>query len=180
MFQDPASLPSAETERELYDMHENSVEDPAYRRFLQPVVDALLQFQLPPARGLDFGCGHGPALAAMLVEKGYDVSLYDHFYFPDTTVLDKQYDFVTCTETAEHFHSPAREFERLFACLEKGGHLILMTRLLMPEVDFPGWWYHRDPTHVVFYSSASLRWLAESHAATLNVISDQLAVFRRT
>jgi taurine dioxygenase len=55
----------------------------------------------------------GPALAAMLREAGHEVALYDPFFAPDPAPLAAIYDFVTCTETAEHFHDPRAEFARL-------------------------------------------------------------------
>ena len=57
--------------------------------------------------GLDFGCGHGPASSrhAPQADGFSNVSLYDPFFFPDTEALTRTYDFITCTETAEHFPS---------------------------------------------------------------------------
>ena len=55
-----------------------------------------------------------PALAAMLTEAGHRMALYDPFFAPDPAPL-AVYDFVTCTEAAEHFHHPAAEFARLRA-----------------------------------------------------------------
>lgn len=178
VFQDPERLPAAEFERSQYDLHENSVDDPAYRQFLQPVAEAVMARFEPPASGLDFGCGPGPALASMLGENGHAMALFDPIYFPDRMVLSGEYDFITCTETAEHFHHPAESFTTMFNCLKQGGSLFLMTQLLLPETDFSSWWYHRDPTHVVFYSEPTLQWLARRHAASLNIWSDRLAVFR--
>ncbi|MBN2536972.1 methyltransferase domain-containing protein, partial [candidate division WOR-3 bacterium] len=70
------------------------------------------------------------------------------------------YDFITCCETAEHFHRPADEFERLDRLLLPGGRLGVMTRFLADDVRFADWAYRRDPTHVVFYREATFRCLA--------------------
>lgn len=172
-------MPATEVERAQYDLRENFPADPDYRRFLQPVVDAVRERVTPPAEGIDFGCGPGLALASMLEESGYAVLLYDHFYYPETSVVARQYDFLTCTETAEHFHRPAKSLGRMFDCLRPQGSLFLMTRLLLPETDFAGWWYRRDPTHVVFYSPATLHWIARDHAACVDIRSDRLAIFSR-
>ncbi len=111
--------------------------------------------------GLDYGCGPGPALARILEEAGHRVCLYDPFFYPDRSVLDRTYDFVTCTETAEHFHDPAGEFARLDRLLKTGGGLGVMTCFRQPGRDFASWHYRRDPTHVVFYREATFRRLAE-------------------
>lgn len=95
--------------------------DAAYRAFLNRAAGPLLE-RLPPARqGLDFGCGPGPALAIMLREAGHTVALFDPFFYPDPAVLASAYDFITCTEVAEHFHRPAEEFSKLDALLNPGG-----------------------------------------------------------
>ena len=59
--------------------------------------------------GLDFGCGPGPALANMMQSDGYEMEIYDPFFFPNKDALSKKYDFITCTETAEHFFNPHDE-----------------------------------------------------------------------
>ena len=127
-FLDPDAHPGPEAERAVYDLHQNDPADPGYRRFLAQLAEPLLKKLPADSRGLDFGCGPGPALAAMMVEAGHLVALYDPIYVPDISVLEGHYDFVTCTEVAEHFHDPAREFERLDALLRPGGWLGIMTR----------------------------------------------------
>ncbi|MFW5823386.1 MAG: 2-polyprenyl-3-methyl-5-hydroxy-6-metoxy-1,4-benzoquinol methylase, partial [Marinobacter sp.] len=80
---DPAGWLSRPEERTVYELHDNAVDDPGYRRFLNKLATPLLE-QLPPAcQGLDFGCGPGPALAAMLEARGHRVALYDPAFFPD-------------------------------------------------------------------------------------------------
>ena len=74
-------------EKAIYDQHENHPADVGYRRFLMRLTQPLLQRLPPQSTGLDFGCGPGPALAAMLREAGHSVALYDKFYFPDATVM---------------------------------------------------------------------------------------------
>ena len=122
-FLDPSQRPTAKREQAEYRLHDNNAAQAGYRRFLQQVAQPLLQ-RLPPGQhGLDYGCGPGPVLAALLREAGHTVALYDPFFVPDRTVLDTRYDFITCTEVAEHFHSPAAEFRRLDSLLKPGGWL---------------------------------------------------------
>lgn len=156
----PAHHPCAATERAEYDRHDNRVDDPGYRRFLGRLADALRPCLAPGAQGLDYGCGPGPALAAMLREAGFEVALYDPLYRPDTRPLTAHYDFVTCTEVVEHFHAPAQEFDRLGALLRPGGWLGVMTCFQTDDARFRDWHYRKDPTHVVFYRAATLEHVA--------------------
>lgn len=160
-FLDPAQRPTRDEELARYRQHRNDPEDAAYRRFLDRMAAPLLERLPARQRGLDYGCGPGPALAAMLREAGHEVALYDPFFAPDRSVITRTYDFVTCTETAEHFHRPADEFRRIDALLVPGGWLAVMTAFLTDDAKFAGWYYRRDPTHVVFYREATLRCVAE-------------------
>lgn len=162
-FLDPEQRPSREAERAEYALHQNTGGDAGYRAFLSRVAVPLLQRLAPGSSGLDFGCGPGPVLADMLREAGHTVALYDPFFHPDTGALATVHDFVTCTEVAEHFHDPAAEFRRLNALLRPGGWLALTTCFQTDDARFAQWHYRRDPTHVVFYREATLRWLARHH-----------------
>lgn len=153
-------LPPA-AERAVYEQHRNDPGDAGYRRHLARLADPLLARLGPARRGLDYGCGPGPALAAMLREAGHSVALYDPFFHPDPAPLAATYDFVTCTEVAEHFHRPAEEFDRLGQMLRPGGRLAVMTGFQVDDARFATWHYRRDPTHVVFYREATFRRIAE-------------------
>jgi SAM-dependent methyltransferase len=96
----------------------------------------------------------------MLEEQGFPTAIYDPFYAPDTGVLTRTYDFVTCTETAEHFHTPRQEFQRLAQLLRPGGVLAVMTQILEDGTDFSQWRYAMDITHVCFYRSRTMEWIA--------------------
>ncbi|MBN7798273.1 class I SAM-dependent methyltransferase [Parahaliea mediterranea] len=154
-------------ERAEYDLHENAVDDPGYRRFLSRLFDPLAARLRPGAEGLDFGCGPGPALAAMLREAGFAVNLYDLFYHPDAAALARDYDFICATEVVEHLHHPGRELERLWRCLRPGGVLGIMTKLVRDREAFAGWHYKNDPTHVCFFSRETWRWWARRRGASL-------------
>lgn len=156
----PAGRPTPEEERERYEMHENDPADPAYRSFLDRLASPLIERLPAAAEGLDYGSGPGPALARMLREVGHPTAVYDPFFAPARAALERTYDFITCTETAEHFHAPGEEFARLDAMLRPGGWLGLMTEVRDPSQPMESWWYARDPTHVCFYEPETLRWLA--------------------
>ncbi len=174
----PAHLPTREAERAEYELHRNTAGDAGYRRFLEQLAAPLLQRLGPARHGLDFGCGPGPVLAGLLREAGHTVALYDPFFHPDPVALRSTYDFITCTEAAEHFHQPAAEFRRLRALLRPGGWLALMTRFQTDDARFAQWHYRRDPTHVVFYREATLRWLAAHHGWRIEIPCPNVALMR--
>jgi 2-polyprenyl-3-methyl-5-hydroxy-6-metoxy-1,4-benzoquinol methylase len=159
----PVHRIDASAERAHYETHVNDPADAGYRAFLSRVATPVAEILKPGASGLDYGSGPGPALSVMLAERGFSVALYDPFFAPDAEVLERTYDFVTCTETAEHFFHPAEEFSRLRRLLRPGGLLAVMTEVLRDEASFADWWYLRDPTHVSFYRPETFEWLARHH-----------------
>lgn len=178
-FLAPAQWPSAITAAIQYGLHCNDPADPGYRAFLGRLADPLLA-RLPPAQqGLDYGCGPGPALAALLVEAGHHVALYDPLYRPDEAVLERRYAFITCTEVVEHFHHPGAEFARLHDLLLPGAWLGVMTRLQTDDRRFANWHYRRDPTHVVFYRAATLEFIARRFGWTSEILAPDVVLFRR-
>ena len=167
-------------EREVYDLHDNNPEDEGYRRFLSRLTSPLLERLEPGASGLDFGCGPGPALAGMLEEAGMDMALYDPFFYPEASVLERQYDFITCTEVVEHLHHPAETFQRLDKLLRPGGWLGVMTCFQTDDHRFANWHYRRDPTHIVFYRQSTMAWLARAYGWTLDIPVKDVALFRKS
>lgn len=161
-FLDPSQRLGRAEERAHYLTHENAVDDVGYRRFLAKLAAPLLERLPEGARGLDFGCGPGPALAAMLEEAGHEVALYDPAFAPNEAALARRYDFITCTEVLEHLFEPAQIFDRFDAMLRPGGWLGLMTCFQTDDARFANWSYRREPTHVVFYRRATLARIADS------------------
>ena len=164
-------------ERAEYDLHENDPKDPGYRRFLSRFSEPLLKRLPPNQSGLDFGCGPGPALAAMLEENGHTVDLYDPFYQNHPQSLEKKHDFICATEVAEHLRDPAAEFAMLFAMLKPGGWLGVMTRLAGDLAAFSKWHYIRDATHICFYSLPSFQYMAARFNARLDFQPPDVILF---
>lgn len=160
---DPAHRPDKAAERAEYLLHRNEVGDAQYRKFLARLASPLLLRLRAGSSGLDYGCGPGPALAAMLMEAGHPTAVYDPLFFNHPERLEAQYDFVTCTEVAEHFHHPFDEFACFDSLLKPGGWLAVMTRFQTDDAAFARWHYRRDPTHVVFYREKTLRAIAARH-----------------
>ncbi len=175
----PAQHLSASAERAVYDLHENEIDDAGYRGFLARVAEPLLAEVSPPAPVLDFGCGHGPALAAMMAEAGFRVRLYDPFYYPDPEALKVNYRIITATEVVEHLSRPGDELQRLWSLLEPGGWLGIMTKRQPPPEAFSRWHYLRDPTHVAFFHEETFRHLAAGWGAELRLPREDVALLRK-
>jgi SAM-dependent methyltransferase len=178
-FLDPDQLPLAADEHAQYRLHRNAVDDPGYRSFLDRLVQPLLGRLAPASAGLDFGCGPGPALASMLAGHGHAVALYDPLFRPDAKALQREYDFVTCTEVIEHLHRPAQVFARLWTLVRPGGWLALMTAFQDDAQDFARWHYRRDPTHVVFYRRRTIEVLAASVGWSCRFPAEGVALLQR-
>jgi 2-polyprenyl-3-methyl-5-hydroxy-6-metoxy-1,4-benzoquinol methylase len=178
-FLDRDQLPDRATEQREYDQHRNHPDDRGYRGFLNQLAAPLLERLEAGSRGLDYGCGPGPALARMMQEAGHTVSVFDPLYAPDSGVLSRHYDFITCTEVVEHFHDPAAEFERLESLLKPGGWLGIMTRFQTDDERFAHWHYRRDPTHVVFYRPETFEWLGRHLGWEVECLPPQVVFLRK-
>jgi 2-polyprenyl-3-methyl-5-hydroxy-6-metoxy-1,4-benzoquinol methylase len=170
---------SREAERAEYDLHQNAIDDPGYRDFLSRLAAPLTERLAPGAHGLDFGCGPGPALAQLLREAGFEMSLYDSFYLPDEGALAAHYDFICATEVVEHLHLPGEELARLWSMLEPGGVLGVMTKLVRDQAAFVRWHYKNDPTHVCFFSEETWHWWARVRGASLSIIGTDVILLER-
>lgn len=166
-------------EKAEYDLHQNEVYDEGYRGFLSRLTAPLLERIPEGARGLDFGCGPGPALATMLTEAGCQMQLYDVFFYPKEAVLQKSYQFITATEVVEHLHRPGSELAALWQLLEPGGCLGIMTKLVLDAQAFAGWHYKNDLTHVCFFSEQTWRWWAELNDAELERFGADVMLLRK-
>ena len=181
VFVDPASHLGAGEEKAVYDLHCNDPADARYRAFLTRLADPLRERLKPGMQGLDYGCGPGPTLGPMLREAGMCMSEYDPVYRPEAALLERQYDFVTCTEVVEHFREPGADWPRLAQLVRPGGWLGIMTWLVEsadPAV-FRAWGYKGDPTHVSFYSPATLEWLGRELGFTVWRLDERVILMRR-
>lgn len=159
IFKQRSAFPTPCAERERYLLHENDVEDTGYQIFVQPLVSSVQEEFPRGATGLDYGAGTGPVASKLLMEAGYSMSLYDPFFHNTPSVLNQEYDFIICCEVVEHFHDPLKEFNALYRYLVPGGTLFCMTERYDDALDFERWYYKNDPTHVVFYTEGTFKWL---------------------
>jgi len=111
---------------------------------------------------LDFGCGPAPVLVDLLRNEGLHANGYDPLFAP-AAIEGRAYDAVFCVETFEHFRNPAMDVARVVRAVRRGGLLVVMTLWHPGAANLVGWWYLRDPTHVAFYSPATMAWIAQRH-----------------
>ena len=172
---------SSADEQAQYDLHENNPDDSGYRTFLSRLADPLLERLPANAQGLDFGCGPGPCLSAMLEEQGHSVALYDLYYADNRELLtvDADYDFITATEVIEHLSQPMDELRRLWRLLKPGGYLGLMTKLVADADKFANWHYKIDPTHISFFSVQTFEYLSQQWDSSAEIIGADVIIFRK-
>ena len=178
-FLTPCHRLNPATERAAYLKHNNSPDDLGYRHFLSRLTEHLMPRLPPNTEGLDFGCGPGPTLSVMLEEQGFAMTNYDPFFMADSNALNRIYDFITCTETVEHFYSPAREFHLLDQLLRPGGWLGIMTEIMLDDARFATWWYVSEPTHVCFYTQETMAWLANQYGWEMVVPRKNVTLFHK-
>jgi SAM-dependent methyltransferase len=150
---------SINREKERYKKHNNDVNDVGYMNFTSPIWQYVLNNINKNHSGLDYGCGDSSVIYDVLMKNGFQVARYDPFFFPDTRVLQQQYNYIMACEVIEHFHRPAKEFSRLRNMLLPGGELLCMTHIYDPTIDFSEWYYRRDPTHVFIYQKETIAWI---------------------
>lgn len=169
---------SPESEKARYDQHNNDPDDIRYHQFLERIAEPIKKHFKKGARGLDFGCGPTPLLAEILKSDGFIMEVYDPFYASDKSVLDGDFDFIAATEVIEHLNNPLEELRKLFSIIKKGGILVVMTRLYDDSIDFAGWHYKNDRTHVGFYSLETFGWLGRTLSVTCSQIESDIFVLK--
>ena len=179
VFVPPEQRLNAVNEKAHYDFHQNTPNDKGYREFLSRLALPLLERVAPHSKGLEFGCGPGPALAHMLREAGHCVALYDVYYQPDACVLDKTYDFVTATEVIEHLFDPKKIWSQWLSLVKPGGWIGIMTKQVIELDAFVNWHYKSDPTHVIFFSRSTFCYLAERDKLELEFIGNDVVLLRK-
>ena len=179
IFLDKEFYLSSNDEYKHYLTHNNDVNDPRYKQFLSNLMLPLIERIKLNSIGLDYGCGPGPALSLMLKEKGYKMFNYDPFFHPEKRNLLKKYDFISCTETAEHFHNPFGEFTRFSELLNNNGTIGIMTNFHSKQDIFENWYYINDPTHVVFYNKKTFQIIAKIFDWDCEFLGNNLVFFQK-
>ncbi|TVQ94338.1 MAG: class I SAM-dependent methyltransferase [Bacteroidetes bacterium] len=162
LFVPTTFFPDWQEEKERYLEHNNDVNDPRYRAFVAPIVNAVMNAFGKESSGLDFGAGTGPVVSTILRENDYQIELYDPFFHPHPYLLKKTYDFIVSCEVVEHFFKPRKEFQLMKSLLKPNGKLFCMTGLYNNTIDFSSWQYKNDFTHVFIYQKKTMEWIREN------------------
>lgn len=162
---DESSEISFEEERDVYDLHNNSIDDEGYVTYLKNFIDSgVMPFvKENDSRFLDFGSGPEPVLNQILMrDYGISGDVYDLHYQPNKEYLNRQYDVITSTEVFEHLKEPLETIRELKERLDVGGILSFMTLLHNNNDEtFKDWWYRRDETHISFFSEKTIEVIAK-------------------
>lgn len=175
VFLHPDNYLTEEAEKKHYQAHNNDPDDVRYQNFVGPIVKPILADFNQKHTGLDFGSGTGSPIMKLLTDEGYDVVQYDLFFHNHPELLQNKYDYIACSETAEHFKEPYREFEQLRSLLKYGGKLYVMTERFDPGRDFGTWYYKTDPTHVFLYHAKAFEWIMNEFGFSGLEINGRLA-----
>jgi len=153
IFKSPEYYQDFSTQKKRYNLHENNDEDEHYQAYFQRFLDFTLPLLDKPKNALDFGCGRTSLLATLLEKEGISCDYYDPIYYPNTLEYKKKYDLIVSTEVFEHLHQPRVIFSELIEHLNENGYLAIQTQFHTNVLtDFITWYYHRDSTHVVFFT----------------------------
>lgn len=178
IFVPPNQHPDLKSERARYASHNNTMDNAGYVTMFEGPIALLGEHCEDGNRILDYGCGPGPVLVELLRRAGYDAVGYDPFFAPNVD-LSCSFDAIISTETFEHFACPRAEINRILRLLRHGGILAVMTLFHPGPAAVADWWYARDPTHVAFYSHATLDWICgEFHLTTLHRDDKNFTILR--
>lgn len=167
-------------EKAEYDQHQNGPEDEGYRNFLSRTFEPLVSRISKDSEGLDFGCGPGPTISVMADTLGIKVNNYDLYYFHDTELLSKKYDFITMTEVIEHVKDAKGLLAQLDQLLKQNSILAIMTKRVIDKEHFCRWHYKNDPTHIRFYSMKTFHWIAENLNWKMEIIDKDVVFFTKS
>ena len=175
----PIKFMSSNKEKKHYLKHNNEINDTRYRTFLYNLIEPLKDKISVNDIGLDYGCGYAPALADILIKEGFNIELYDPFFFKNENIFFRKFNFVTCSEVVEHFFKPYEEFNKIDGLLAKNSWLAVMTSFMTEDYLFENWHYRRDPTHVVFYKKMTFRIIANQRNWKINFPSKNVVLFNK-
>ncbi len=148
----------------IYNSHQNSIDDPIYVEYFNRFLnESVFPFIGNGKKGLDFGSGPSPVLALLMSDTyGYNMDIYDLFYSPQKSYLNKTYDLITSTELVEHLEDPLAYFSLFIKLLNDEGILAIMTNFHQKnDKEFMNWHYIRDRSHISFYNYRTFEVIAE-------------------
>ena len=179
IFVHPAQRIAPDVEIARYRQHNNTIENAGYVAFLMRLVNVIADHVPAGAHGLDYGCGPAPILGQLLTERGFPTPSWDPYFYPDPSVLQQRYDFLTCCEVVEHAADPHPLFTQLDSLAFPDAAIAIMTQLYDDVHDFSNWWYQRDVTHVSFFCAATMQWVARRFTWSMSQPQPNILLFRK-
>ncbi len=178
IFKDPGDFLDWSQQKERYDQHENTIDNPGYAQFFEQLLKPLRFHLRSTMRALDWGSGPGPVLAELLRREGLStVEVYDPVYQPVKPV--GSFDLITSTEVIEHLQEPAASLKEILSMVRSQGIFAGMTGFHSGPAMFANWWYAKDPTHVVFYSHQTFEWWAELNDLRILKLDSPVFIFQK-
>lgn len=171
VFLDSRFFLSSEEEVARYLCHENDPCDWTYQVYLQKIMAPLFELGVGEnSRILDYGCGPTRGIAEIW-GNSFHIDCYDPLFFPQDIFSASQFDFIICSEVVEHFYDPHKEWLQILSWLKSSGWVVLRTgQRPHSATKFKEWHYHRDPTHVCFYSLKTLAWVRERFSLNIFIV----------
>jgi 2-polyprenyl-3-methyl-5-hydroxy-6-metoxy-1,4-benzoquinol methylase len=181
IFKSPNNYQNFTEQKERYNLHQNDEDSVGYKEYFQKFIDFMLPHIDGVESALDFGCGASSLLSKLLKEEGINCNYYDPIYYPNTMNENKKYDLIVSTEVFEHLHDPKEVFESLIKKLNSGGYLAIQTQFHSNNIEsFKKWYYHQDPTHIVFFRVKTFEVLASMYNCELLANNEKnMLVLRR-
>jgi SAM-dependent methyltransferase len=194
VFVESKHLLDLSEQKTRYDFHENYPDNPGYMNFLNKAILPALKYINTSGIGLDYGSGpaSGPkskfgssALAYSLIHDHMcSVLCYDPVYSPweesEFVARHNFFDYIFSTEVWEHFTNPFQSIKQIHSILKKDGIVTVMTGAWNEIIDFSGWYYAKDETHVVFFHETTMEWIsAEFHWDLLEKPSETVWIFQK-
>ncbi|BCR36481.1 class I SAM-dependent methyltransferase [Mariniplasma anaerobium] len=162
IYKDKSQILSEEDEKKVYDLHENTIDNPGYVNFLTNFIDSAVIPFIKKGIALDFGSGPGPVLQHILNTKyQFKCDIYDYYYAKHKKVFDKKYDLITSTEVFEHLSNPISILNQFHEILKSQGIVSIMTLFYPKDQEtFFDWFYIRDPSHITFFTPKTFEVIA--------------------
>jgi len=149
-------------ERERYEMHDNTVTNNGYVRFLDTVAKMVIECTPPEGSVLDFGSGKNAVLETIISRQCNEVQCesYDPQFDRLINFSEKKYDTIVLCEVIEHIRDLQGELECISSILKANGKVIIRTQKYSSLEKFANWWYRQDTTHINFFNDLSLSFAA--------------------
>lgn len=152
---------SIELEKKRYALHDNTIGNAGYVRFLTEVVDTVAPYTDDASNVLDYGCGENAVLARLLRQRGVRCEVYDPMYYPTVPEKTEGYDAIILCEVIEHCRNLNEVIVFIQELLSVKGVVCVRTQCYSEVSAMPEWWYAQDPTHIHFFSQKALEVVAQ-------------------